>query len=308
MSDNINFRNLCNLWREEKSSLVKRSTMAVYNLILETHLLPYFGDMTRIGEDEVQKFVFNKLKSGLSQKSVKDMLMILKMIMKYGSRHSCFEYKGWDIKYPTEDTVVKLPVLTLEHQKKLMAYLRENLSLRNLGVLICLHTGLRIGEICALKWGDLDLDAGVIHITKTLERIYVVEGEKRYSEVIVNTPKTRKSLREIPVTTELWKIIKEMKPEGQDNHYVLTGREKPVEPRSYRNHYKRLLNNLGIPELKFHGLRHSFATRCIESQCDYKTVSVLLGHSDISTTLNLYVHPNMEQKKRCIDRMMKSLE
>ena len=308
MSDNINFRNLCNLWREEKSSLVKRSTMAVYNLILETHLLPYFGDMTRIGEDEVQKFVFNKLKSGLSQKSVKDMLMILKMIMKYGSRHYCFEYKGWDIKYPTEDTVVKLPVLTLEHQKKLMAYLRENLSLRNLGVLICLHTGLRIGEICALKWGDLDLDAGVIHITKTLERIYVVEGEKRYSEVIVNTPKTRKSLREIPVTTELWKIIKEMKPEGQDNHYVLTGREKPVEPRSYRNHYKRLLNNLGIPELKFHGLRHSFATRCIESQCDYKTVSVLLGHSDISTTLNLYVHPNMEQKKRCIYRMMKSLE
>ena len=308
MSDNINFRNLCNLWREEKSSLVKRSTMAVYNLILETHLLPYFGDMTRIGEDEVQKFVFNKLKSGLSQKSVKDMLMILKMIMKYGSRHYSFEYKGWDIKYPTEDTVVKLPVLTLEHQKKLMAYLRENLTLRNLGVLICLHTGLRIGEICALKWGDLDLDAGVIHITKTLERIYVVEGEKRYSEVIVNTPKTRKSLREIPVTTELWKIIKEMKPEGQDNHYVLTGREKPVEPRSYRNHYKRLLNNLGIPELKFHGLRHSFATRCIESQCDYKTVSVLLGHSDISTTLNLYVHPNMEQKKRCIDRMMKSLE
>ena len=92
------------------------------------------------------------------------------------------------------------------------------------------------------------------------------------------------------------------------NYYILTNEEKPTEPRPYRNYYKRLMKDLNIPELKFHGLRHSFATRCIESNCDYKTVSVILGHSNISTTLDLYVHPNMEQKKKCIDRMFKGLK
>ena len=89
--------------------------------------------------------------------------------------------------------------------------------------------------------------------------------------------------------------------------YVISNDSKPIEPRTYRTYYKRLMKSLNIPAIKFHGLRHSFATRCIESNCDYKTVSVLLGHSDISTTLNLYVHPNMEQKKRCISKMFKSL-
>ncbi len=88
--------------------------------------------------------------------------------------------------------------------------------------------------------------------------------------------------------------------------YVLTNEKKPTEPRTYRNYYKRMMEQLNIPPLKFHGLRHSFATRCIESNCDYKTVNVILGHSDITTTLNLYVHPNMEQKKRCIDKVFKS--
>ncbi len=90
--------------------------------------------------------------------------------------------------------------------------------------------------------------------------------------------------------------------------HVLTNEEKPTEPRTYRNYYKRMMEQLNIPPLKFHGLRHSFATRCIESNCDYKTVSVILGHSDITTTLNLYVHPNMEQKKRCIDKVFKSIK
>ena len=90
--------------------------------------------------------------------------------------------------------------------------------------------------------------------------------------------------------------------------HVLTNEEKPTEPRTYRNYYKRMMEQLNIPPLNFHGLRHSFATRCIESNCDYKTVSVILGHSDITTTLNLYVHPNMEQKKRCIDKVFKSIK
>lgn len=102
-------------------------------------------------------------------------------------------------------------------------------------------------------------------------------------------------------------MVRPVKKVVNGNFYVLTNEPQPTEPRTYRNYYKRLILSLGLPSMKFHGLRHSFATRCIESKCDYKTVSVLLGHSNISTTLNLYVHPNMEQKKRCIDRMFRTL-
>ena len=102
-------------------------------------------------------------------------------------------------------------------------------------------------------------------------------------------------------------MLKPLKKVINDDYYILTNDERPTEPRTYRNYYKRLMEKLDIPKLKYHGLRHSFATRCIEVGSDYKTVSVLLGHSNISTTLDLYVHPNMEQKKRCITKVFKSL-
>lgn len=110
------------------------------------------------------------------------------------------------------------------------------------------------------------------------------------------------------MTQDLLRILKPLKKIVNDEFFVLTNDSKPTEPRTYRNYYKRLMKRLGIPELKFHGLRHSFATRCIEGKCDYKTVSVILGHSNISTTLNLYVHPNLEQKKKCINQMNRSLK
>ena len=140
-----------------------------------------------------------------------------------------------------------------------------------------------------------------------IECIYIIEGEEKHSELVINTPKTKNSCREIPMNKELLAMIKPLKKVVNDDFYVLTNDEHPTEPRTYRNYYNGLMAKLNIPKLKYHGLRHSFATRCIEAGCDYKTVSVLLGHSNISTTLNLYVHPNMEQKKRCITKMFKSL-
>jgi len=190
----------------------------------------------------------------------------------------------------------------------LMQYVTDNFTFRNLGIYICLSTGMRIGEVCALKWSDIDLGTETIHVNRTIERIYIIEGDKRRTELVIGTPKTKNSIREIPVSKELMKLIRPLKKLMNDDYFVITNEAKPTEPRTYRNYYKQLLKQLGIPDLKFHGLRHSFATRCIESQCDYKTVSVILGHANISTTLNLYVHPNMDQKKKCINKMFKSLK
>ena len=136
----------------------------------------------------------------------------------------------------------------------------------------------------------------------------MIEGREKHTEVIIDTPKSKNSIREIPIAKDLLRMIKPFKKVVNGNFYVLTNSDQPTEPRTYCNYYKRLMEQLNMPKLKFHGLRHSFAIRCIESKCDYKTVSVLLGHSNISTTLNLYVHPNMEQKKKCVEQMFRALK
>lgn len=295
---------IARLWKEDKRKYVKYSTFAAYALILEDHILPEFEERTGLGERDVQEFVLKKIKGGLSTKSVKDILVVLRMIMSFGDRSGAWKYERWRIKFPTERTMSRMEILDIEDHRRLLQHLQEQPSLQNLGIYMSLTTGMRIGEICALKWADIDLDAGTISVRRTIERIYTVENGVRHTELVIGPPKTPHSIREIPITGELATLLLPLKESASGKDYVLTGNERPTEPRTYRNHYDRLLKRLGIPHIKFHGLRHSFATRCIESECDYKTVSAILGHSDIRTTLNLYVHPNMEQKKRCIDKMV----
>lgn len=302
------FREVSELWKQDKKQYVKKSTISVYVLLLENHLLPVFSKhKNKIEEQEVQQFVLQKLEQGLSQKSIKDIVIILNMILKFGAKNNWITHTAFDIKYPTTQTKKEIEVLTKLHQKKLMTYIKEHFNFKNLGVYICLSTGMRIGEICALTWEDIDTDEGVIRINKTIQRIYVVEKEKRYTEIVLDRPKTKNSIREIPLSKDLLRILKPFKKIVNPSFFVLTNDEKYTEPRTYRSFYKKLMEKLDIPPMKFHGLRHSFATRCIESKCDYKTVSVLLGHANISTTLNLYVHPNMEQKKKAIEQMFKGL-
>ena len=293
------------LWKKEKIIYVKKSTYSAYLLLLENHISPYFGELYDIEEKDVQDFALNKLTSGLSTKTVKDLIIVIKMILKFAYKNKFLEYKEIDIKFPTKSDTRDLEVLSIPDHKKLLKYVQENFTFKNLGIYICLSTGMRIGELCGLQWCDIDIDNGIIKVRKTVQRIYVVEKDRRHTEILMDSPKTKNSIRDIPMTNELIKLIKPLKKIVNNEFFVLTNDEKPTEPRTFRSYYQKLTKKLGLPNLKFHGLRHSFATRCIESKCDYKTVSVILGHSNISTTLNLYVHPNMEQKKKCVDQMNK---
>lgn len=308
MDKETRFEEIAILWKADKKHFVKKSTFAAYSLLINNHLLPVFGNMTEINEADVQEFVFTKLDGGLSQKSVKDILIVLKMILKFGVKHSLIPFRQIDIRFPTEREKTELEVMNRSDYKRLMAYLKVNFTFTNFGIYLCLNSGMRIGEVCALKWEDLDMEKGVIVVTKTIQRIYVCDETPRHTEVLIGTPKSKDSIREIPMTKELLRMVRPLKKLVNPSYYVVTNSPVPVEPRTYRNRYNRLIKNLGLPKLKFHGLRHSFATRCIESRCDYKTVSVLLGHSDISTTLNLYVHPDMEQKQKCVEQMIRTLK
>ncbi|ABG60586.1 tyrosine-type recombinase/integrase [Cytophaga hutchinsonii] len=308
MNEQKRIEEIIHLWKADKKMYVKKSSFSAYMLLLENHLLPVFGNKYVVEEVEVQTFVFQKLQQGLSQKTIKDMLIVLKMVLKFGAKNKWLTYHPFDIQFPTQREKQTIEVLSRGDQRKVMHYVQEHFTFRNLGIYICLSAGIRIGEICALTWEDVDTERGIIHIRRTIQRIYNIEDGMRKTELMLDTPKTKNSIREIPMSGDLLKMLKPVKKIINNSFFVLTNDVKPTEPRTYRSYYKKLMKELALPDLKFHGLRHSFATRCIESKCDYKTVSVLLGHSNISTTLNLYVHPNLEQKKKAIDQMFKALK
>lgn len=305
MDSNITFTQLSELWIDAKRKLVKHSSFCAYNLALTTHLLPVFASSTIISEADAQQFVLDKLASGLSRQSVRNIFAILKAIVRFGKKRGIFHSNEWDVEFPTVTSRRTLPVLSTANHKKLLKYLTEQPTVDNIGILLALSTGMRIGEVCALQWKHVDFRHRVISVNQTLGRIYNVESKA--TERTLSSPKSKTSNREIPISKELFAALKSIKGKTADDYFVLGGKGEPKEPRSYRDYFARLLARLNIPKIVFHGLRHTFATRSIECGCDYKTVSVILGHSNVATTMNLYVHPNDDQKKRCIDRLSKYL-
>lgn len=299
------FREIAELWKENRRNIVKHSTYCAYALILKSHLIPVFSDYVSISEEDVQQFAFGKLESGLSKKTVHDIIAVLKSVGRFGAKRGMFGMPSWDIEYPSDTAARNLPVLSLSDHKKLLKAISSEPTTQNIGIMIALCCGLRIGEVCALQWKDVDMVRRIITVVCTTGRIY--NCDLMTTEQYVSTPKTRNSNREIPISASLFKALNAVKKQQKVEKYVVGEGIKGKEPRTYRETFNRTLKRLGITPIVFHGLRHTFATRCIESGCDYKTVSVLLGHSNVATTLNLYVHPNLDQKKRCISRMDKFL-
>jgi len=310
MNEEKGIREVAALWLDDKALFVKESSVAVYYMHLKGHILPAFGDMPGhdVTEELVQQYVFDRLHEGKSQKLIKGSIITLKMVLKYGFKRKIWlpTDLDWNIRYPTESDGAKiLPTLTVKDQQKLLDYVLGNLTARNLGLYIVMFTGMRIGETCALQWKDFDLERGVIHVRRTLERIYNVRGGEHRTKLVVDIPKTINSVRDIPIARQVMTLVKPLMKLVNPDFYVISNSPHPIEPRMYRNYYADVLKKLGIPHLKFHGLRHTFATRCLESKADIKTVSSILGHADVGTTMNLYMHPDDEMKKSTIERMGK---
>ena len=300
------FKELSLLWIKEKQKVIKHSTYCAYFLVIENQLNNYFDLIDDVTEEKVMNFCLEKFKSGLSKKSVKDIFVVLKMILKFGAKISNVRLEVISMEFPFKEGKQDIQVFSKQHQKKLTEYLLGNFSFSNLGILIALNTGLRIGEICALQWKDIDIDNRLLRVTKTLQRVY--NKEKRETEIIITSPKTEESKRSIPLSNQLFKLIKPLIRILNEDYYIISNDVNSIEPRTYREMYRKVLGKCNIPYLKFHALRHTFATRCVESKGDYKTISSILGHTSITTTLNLYVHPNNDQKKSCIEKMLKFVD
>jgi len=300
------FLALARLWAKEKKPYLKRSTYAAYSFIVHFYLLPYFTSADDLTPSSIREFALGLIGRGLSTKTARDILQVAKMILDFKDLQSGRNPQPFRLRLPSCTLGHEVDVLTAEEETRLLDFISKDLNPRTFGIWLALTAGLRIGEVCALKWKDFDMRGMSISIERTVHRIYDYETGK--SEVIVEKPKTRNSARRIPILAETAKMASTLSMNAIiSEEYILTGEEKPADPATYRTWFKKYLARNGFRPLRFHSLRHTFATRCIESGCDPKTVSVLLGHSNVNITLNLYVHPGESSKRSVIDRMIRSV-
>lgn len=301
----MTFKDLAQLTMENKNGFVKASTLELYKLNLRKHILPVFGNQDSLKTEDLQKFIYDKSASGLSYKTVHDIMMTIRMIQTFGEERGIFPHCVWSLRYPEAQPQKRIPTMSVCDQRKFMEYLESHPSLYNLGILLCLNTGMRIGELCGLKWSDIDWATGLLTVSRTVERVYFPEEHR--TKIMEGSPKTKNSYRTIPLSKPIIRMAKQMRKKGQSELYVLSGELSPKDPRIFRDYFTRLLARQGLPRIKFHGLRHTFATRCVESKCDVKTLSSILGHANVATTLNIYVHPSESQKATVITQMLKRI-
>ena len=299
-------------WLIEKKDYIKESTYANYSNNIFNHIIPKLGNyhLNQINHKIIQDFLLELSKNGrkdntggLSEKTIKDITIIVKGSIKKAINENKIKYIELSFNYPKDSKDKSIYILTKHEQNKITNYVLNNCTSKNIGLLISLYSGIRIGELCALQWKDVDFKNNKLTISKTIQRIYIKDKDNNISKIIVSTPKTKNANREIPINKDFLEILKKLKSE-KDN-YILSNTSKYVEPRTYRKHFNKVLRELKIKQFNFHSLRHTFATNCISLGCDYKTVSELLGHANVNITLNLYVHPRYSQKKKCIDLISK---
>ncbi|MBR2176906.1 MAG: site-specific integrase, partial [Clostridia bacterium] len=240
-----------------------------------------------------------KRNSGLSNRYIIDILILMKSVFKYAARtYHIFNPMDGLAMPKKEKTEVLL--LTPEQEKKLMRILLANPTLTNAGIILARMTGLRIGELCALQWKDIDLKKRILTVSKTIQRIQAKTSAKK-TKLVITEPKSETSKRNIPIPECIIELLRQF--QGKAEEYLLSGTEKPIEPRTIQYRFAAILKNGNLPSVHFHALRHMFATSCVKMGFDIKTLSEILGHSGVEITLNRYVHSSFEQKTEYMDRL-----
>ena len=291
-------------WIQANKSQWKESSTAKYMNILNNHLLPEFGqiNITNIARADIQAYISKLLtnsgrnNAGLAPNTVNSIISVMKNIFEFTAETkqcTLISFNGLNVKQPQK----QMRILSQAEQSLLTEYLLEEISSTGIGILLSLYTGLRVGEVCALKWEDISFRDKCIHVHKTMQRIQVKGNADHRSEIIISAPKSECSVRDVPIPDKLMLILLER--QNAPNTYFLTGKTNIyVEPRTMQNRFKSIIKKAGIATANFHALRHTFATRCIELGFDIKSLSEVLGHASVNITLNRYVHPSMELKQK----------
>ena len=286
-------------WLLFKKISIKASTYYRYKYIINKYIIQYFKDKSIYFFINYDFSIYIQyLSKTLAPKTVIDIITVLKSILKYIERKYNLNYKLDLISMPKKK-INEVKVLNKSESDKLCL---DGYNTKYIGIVICLNTGLRIGEICALKWKDIDLKQKLISVNKTIQRVY--KGKKN-TQIQIDEPKTYHSIRKIPISNKLLEIFKEIKKNNtyDDDAYFLTCTNKVIEPRNYYDLFKNCLQLCNISDYNFHVLRHTFATNCIKIGMDVKSLSEILGHSNVSLTLNRYVHSSYSNQKSYLDKL-----
>lgn len=301
----VTVKTLMNSWLSGRRPFIREFTYAVYSMVINRHILPELGELyvSQLHAETVNQFLMQKLQTGrvdrtggLSPKTVADIRSVLRMALDYAGE------QGYDCDvncrlFSPKITKPKITILSLAEQQQLEQYLYRQADCFSAGILLTMYSGLRIGEICALQWRDIDFSNGTLTVSKTLLRIHDFQNiSANKTRLVVQNPKTECSVRTIPLPHFILPYLEQFR--LSETAFVLTGNEQPMEARCCLGKYKRLLAQASLRDFTFHALRHTFATRCIESGFDVKSLSEILGHASVNITLQRYVHPSMEQKQR----------
>ena len=295
----------------EKKLHVKESTYSIYLYCIERHIIPDLGKMrlSEITEVFLNDYLREKLNNGrvrgrgeLSWKTVSDLRSLIGCILDYAARNGYPELSNIRMMLPKKKST-PIQVFTVNEQRTLTQFLISDLNPVHLGILISLYDGLRIGEICGLRWGDIDFYYGTLRVERTVSRVRDTELESGgKTKLVITDPKTYHSMRTIPVPHDLLLLLEKNKRDSET--YILTGTNHYMEPRSLLAHFKSALREAGLHDhYHFHALRHTFASRCVEEEFDVKSLSEILGHSNVKITMDRYVHPSMEYKKEQMNRL-----
>lgn len=295
---------LSSLWLEYVHFNLKESTYMCYAALVQKHIVPYFkkNPQQLLSKNGLQIFYNDKIASGLSTQSVKMILMLLERILIFSEEQELLPTVKRTKVHPKTIPFEK-DLLSPEELSLLSRHLVEADTAFAAGVLLCMYTGIRIGELCGIKGADIDLKRGILTIRRTVSRIANPDISSGGSQTIVfiSTPKSLSSIRTIPLPDQIIPFLQKWS--VSDQLYFLTGNTKPTEPRNVQRQFKNILKGCNLPQVTFHSLRHSFATLCIENGIDSKALSEILGHSSVKITLDIYVHSNMAQKKEYLNRL-----
>ena len=292
----LTVKELFDEWLSAVKLRVKPSTYANYLMKVERHILPEFGGLRydSLTVQMLNNFVQKKLDAGLSAKYVSDIIIVFKTMAKFIAKTHGFRNILTDVTLPKVHRKEKF-LLTIAQQWKLCKYLTKNPSLTALCILLSLYTGLRVGEVCGLMWSDIDFDKSILTVRRTVQRIHT---DIHKTQIIADTPKSRTSKRSIPIPKFIMKLLRDSR--STEKHYILSDSEIIIEPRTLQRRFKSVLKKANLPSVTYHSLRHAFATSCLQAGFDVKTLSEILGHASVETTLNRYVHTSMERKIACM--------
>lgn len=306
---NSTFADVAKQWLSVISIQVKPSTYAGYSSMLELHIFPILGNckIHKLSTKDISYFAKNKLecgridgKGGLSPKTVRDMLSIIKAIIVYACEQN-FLSNGIKIIYPKQQPKT-MRVLSLNEQSSLEAVLTTDTDVYKMGMLLCLYTGLRIGEVCALRWQDISPAFDILSVRQTIQRIKNVSEDGSKTKILIETPKSLCSVRDIPIPSFLSSYLRDHARDGCT--YILgTDDGDFTEPRTLQNHFSRNVKAANINPANYHSLRHTFATRCIEAGVDIKSLSEMMGHASVNITLSRYVHSSFAQKREGMNKL-----